>query len=120
MNEKVKFTPLNKEGWEQAYLKAWEQVDECYRDDPMVLTAEVEAEERSLKRAWELIENPEAREQASKRSREELARQAKILEQGRIPTVYDDDYVGDDGDYDDDDYDADEWYLDDECYPDDE
>ena len=80
--------------------------------------AEAEAEERSLKRAWELIDNQEAREQASKQSMKELARQAKILEQGRIPTVYDDDYVDDD--YDDDDYDADEWYLDDECYPDDE
>ena len=82
--------------------------------------AEAEAEERSWKRAMELINNPEAREQASKVSREELARQAKILEQGRIPTVYDDDYVDDDDDYEDDDYDADEWYMDDECYPDDE
>ena len=76
---------------------------------------EVEAEERKLKWAHEMIENREAREQASKVSREVLAKQAKMLEQGRNPAecVYDDDYE-------DDDYDADEWYLDDECYPDDE
>lgn len=67
---------------------------------------EVEAEERKLKWAHEMIENREAREQASKRSKE-LAMQ----EAGN---------VDDDDDYDDDDYDADEWYLDDECYPDDE
>lgn len=75
--------------------------------------AEAEAEERSLKRVRELIENPEYREQAIKVSKEELARQSKILEQGRIPTVYDDDYV------DDDDYDDDDYYDDDEedCYP---
>lgn len=77
--------------------------------------AAAEAEERSWKRAMELIENPEYRERASKVSKEVLAKQAKMLEQGRNPAecVYDDDY-------DDDDYDADEWYLDDECYPDDE
>lgn len=77
--------------------------------------AAAEAEERSWKRAMELIENPEYRERASKVSEEVLAKQAKMLEQGRNPAecVYDDDY-------DDDDYDADEWYLDDECYPDDE
>ena len=90
----------------QCFAEAWEQ-------------AAAEAEERSWKRAMKLIENPKYREAAIKASREESARQAKILEQGRIPTVYDDDYVNDD-DYDDDDYDADEWYLDDECYPDDE
>ena len=77
---------------------------------------ELEADERSLKRAWEIIENPEYRERASKVSKEMLAKQAKMLEQGRNPA----DYVYDDDDYDDDDYDADEWYLDDECYPDDE
>ena len=82
--------------------------------------AAAEAEERSWKRAMELLDNPEYREQARKQSMKELSKQAKILEQGRIPTVYDDDYVDDDDDYDDDDYDADEWYLDDECYPDDE
>lgn len=71
------------------------------------MMAEIEAQERYLKRARELIENPEYREQAIKVSKEELARQSKILEQGRIPTVYDDDYVDDD-DYDDDDED---------CYP---
>ena len=79
------------------------------------MQAEIEADERSWKRAMELIENPEYRERASKVSKEVLAKQAKMLEQGRNPAecVYDDDY-------DDDDYDADEWYLDDECYPDDE
>ena len=77
--------------------------------------AAAEADERSWKRAMELIENPEYRERASKVSKEVLAKQAKILEQGGDPTAY-----GDDDDYDDDDYDADEWYLDDECYPDDE
>ena len=71
--------------------------------------AEAEASERSLKRAWDIIMNPEYREQASKVSREVLARQAKMLEQGRNPAGYYDD------DYDDDDYDDD-----DECYPDDE
>ena len=77
--------------------------------------AAAEAKERSLKRAMELIKNPEYRERASKVSKEVLAKQAKMLEQGRNPAEYDDD-----DDYDDDDYDADEWYLDDECYPDDE
>ena len=70
--------------------------------------AEAEAEERSLKRAWDIIMNPEYRERASKVSKEVLARQVKMLEQGRNPAGYYDD------DYDDDDYD------DDECYPDDE
>ena len=56
MNEKVKFTPLNKEAWEQAYVEAWEQVEECYRDDPMALAAEIVAEERRLKWAREVIE----------------------------------------------------------------
>ena len=80
--------------------------------------AAAEAEERSLKRAWQIIENPEYRERASKVSKEVLAKQAEILERGgnpADPAEYDDD-----DDYDDDDYDADEWYLDDECYPDDE
>ena len=70
--------------------------------------AEAEAEERSLKRARDIIMNPEYRERANKVSKEVLARQAKMLEQGRNPAGYYDD------DYDDDDYD------DDECYPDDE
>lgn len=77
--------------------------------------AEAEAEERSLKLANEILENPKYREQAIKMSEELLAKQAKMLEQGRNPAEY-----YDDDDYDDDDYDADEWYLDDECYPDDE
>lgn len=70
--------------------------------------AESEAEERSLKRVRELIENPEYREQAIKVSKEVLDRQSKMLEQGRNPAGYYDD------DYDDDDY-----YDDDEedCYP---
>ena len=68
--------------------------------------AEAEAEERSLKRAWDIIMNPEYRERASKVSKEVLARQTKMVEQGRNPAGYYDD------DYDDDDYD--------ECYPDDE
>ena len=92
-----------------------EAIDFCFEEAREQAAAE--AEERSWKRAMELIENPKYIEQAKKVSEEEHARQAKILEQGRIPTVYDDDYVDD---YDDDDYDADEWYLDDECYPDDE
>lgn len=99
----------------------WEDVEDpierCFMEAREQAAAE--AEERSWKRAMDIIDNPKYREQAIKASREESARQAKILEQGRIPTVYDDDYVGDD-DYEDDDYDADEWYLDDECYPDDE
>lgn len=72
------------------------------------MQAEAEAEERSLKRAWDIIMNPEYRERASKVSEEVLARRAKMLEQGMNPAGYYDD------DYDDDDYD------DDECYPDDE
>lgn len=81
--------------------------------------AAAEAEERSWKRAMEIIKNPVYREQAIKASKEELARQAKILGQGRIPTVYDDEYVDDDDDDYDDDYD-DECSPVDECYPDDE
>ena len=80
--------------------------------------AAAEAEERSWKRAMELIKNPKYIEQANKVSRDVLAKQAEILERGgnpADPAEYDDD-----DDYDDDDYDADEWYLDDECYPDDE
>ena len=95
----------------------WEDVEDpierCFMEANELAAAE--AEERSWKRAMELIENPEYRERASKVSREVLAKQAKMLEQGRNPAEYDDD-----DDYDDDDYDADEWYLDDECYPDDE
>ena len=56
MNEKVKFTPLNKEAWEQAYMEAWEQVDECYRDDPFAVFAEIVAEEQRLKWCREVIE----------------------------------------------------------------
>ena len=83
------------------------------------MKAEIDANERRLKWACEMIKNPEYREQAIKASKEEEARQAKILEQGRIPTVYDDEYVGDDDD-DYDDYYDDECSPVDECYPDDE
>ena len=71
--------------------------------------AEVEAEERRLKWARDVIENHEAREQASKQGIELARHQAEMLKQGRNPAGYGDD------DYDDDDYDDD-----DECYPDDE
>ena len=74
------------------------------------MQAEIEADERRLKWCYEMIENQEAREQASKRSMEELARQAKILDRGGNPAEYvDDDYCDDD-----------ECCQDDECYPDDE
>ena len=80
---------------DQSFMDEWEQ-------------AEAETEERRLKWAREVIENQEAREQASKQSMKELARQDEMLKQGRNPAEYYDDY--DDDDYDDDD----------ECYPDDE
>ena len=105
MSETVKWEDVE-DPIEQCFMEAREQ-------------AEVEDEERSWKRAKEIIENPEYREQAIKASKEEEARQAKILEQGRIPTVYDDEYVGDDDD-DYDDYYDDECSPVDECYPDDE
>lgn len=96
MSKPIVFNTLGYEdAIDQSFMDEWEQ-------------AEPEAEERRLKWVREVIENPEYREQAIKASKEELARQAKILEQGRIPTVYDDDYVDDDD------------YGDDECYPDDE
>ena len=103
MTKTIVFNTLGYEdAIDQSFMEAEEQ-------------AEAEAEERSLKWVRDVIENPEYRERASKVSKEVLAKQAKMLEQGRNPAGY-----YDDDDYDDDDYDADEWYLDDECYPDDE
>ena len=104
MSETVKWEDVE-DPIERCFMEAGEQ-------------AAAEAEERSWKRAMELIENPKYIEQANKVSRDVLAKQAEILERGgnpADPAEYDDD-----DDYDDDDYDADEWYLDDECYPDDE
>lgn len=62
------------------------------------MKAEIEANERRLKWAREMIENQEAREAASKRSREVARHQAEILERGGNPAGYGDD---DDDDYDD-------------------
>lgn len=109
MTEKDKSNILSKEAFEELLFEVMEETGDWSMSNPMELLAMVESKRRSLKRAEDLIKNPVYRERAIKASKEEQARQAKILEQGRIPTVYDDEYVGDDDDYDDD-----------ECYPDDE
>ena len=56
MSEKVKFPHLTKEAFEQAYWEARERVDECYRDDPYAVFAEIVAEERAREQAREIIE----------------------------------------------------------------
>ena len=95
MTKTIVFNTLGYEdAVDQSFMDEWEQ-------------AEAETEERRLKWVRDVIENPEYRERASKVSKEVLARQAKMLEQGRNPAEY---VYDDDDDYDDDD----------ECYPDDE
>ena len=84
-----------------------EAIDFCFEEASE--QAEAEAEERRLKWVRDVLDNQEAREQASKRGIELARHQAEMLKQGRNPAGYGDD------DYDDDDYDDD-----DECYPDDE